>query len=254
MTSAEDQAASERAIFAEFAQVAGLRIRPGSIESRAAPEPDLRCEVEGEGPRAFELGEVISEALETATSERVALRRRFRAAYSALPPDDRARIEACLGGLPEVFVGFRSGTPPGRWRHAVQPILDTLVARARATELREGEIPVWQIPPLQALLTDMTVRPTSGSAPFLGVLAVTEVVDSTRRLLDKKFARRYRSDVPVDLLAYYVGAPPPDAHSWRADVLAFIRARWQRSPFRRVWLFDGFARAIVLVHPNAPRS
>ncbi len=56
--------------------------------------------------------------------------------------------------------------------------------------------------------------------------------------------------MPIELLAYYVAAPPPANEVWRSKVLELIRARWPRSPFRRGWLFNGFAQAVVLRYPE----
>jgi hypothetical protein len=250
-----EQEEGERAVFEAFAAVCPLAINVASVKSRRPPEPDILCEVQGEGPVAFELGEVINEALERATSERVAARRHFRTVYAALPAEDRARIEARIGGVPALFVGFVSGTPPSRWRRAVQPILATLVARSLAENeedrLCEGDIPVWRIPVLRTLLTDLEVRRSSNGAPFFGVIEMTEVADATRSLLEKKFSRAYRCDAPIELVAYHVGAPPPSEPDWLAATVDFIRSRWPQSPFRRIWLFDGFARAVLLVHPES---
>jgi hypothetical protein len=247
-----DQEEGERAIFKVFAAACPLPIAIESIRSRQPPAPDVLCEVAGQGPVAFELGEVVSEALEQRTNEAVAVRRNFVGAYDALPLQDRQQIEACLGGPPAVFVGF--GVSPGKWRQAVRPILAMLVARSRSMEeeerLREGEIPVWRIPELRHLLTDLEIRRCSMGTPFFGALEMSEVVDRTTNLLERKFSKSYQSDAPIELLAYYVGAPPPEEPEWKADTLEFIRARWSQSPFRRVWLFDGFKRAIILVHPD----
>lgn len=252
MATDHDQAAGERAVFGEFASVAGFRVRIDTIESRPSPEPDIRCEVEGDGLVAFELGQVVNEALERMTSESSAARRQFRALYEALPAPERAAVEVCLGGPPAVFAGFARGVQPGRWRRAVRPILDTLIDRARAARsvdrLREGDIPVWQIPALSDVLSALTVRRSSGR-PFLGALEMTEVVDATWRLLEKKFGRSYQTALPIELLAYYVAAPPPDTPAWRSEVREYLRAHRPGSPFRRVWLFNGFTNAIVLVDP-----
>ncbi len=51
----EDKEARERTIFAECAEIAGLRVREGSAVSRPPPEPDILCEISGEGLVAFEL-------------------------------------------------------------------------------------------------------------------------------------------------------------------------------------------------------
>lgn len=250
----DEQAEGERAIFAEFVRAAHLPVRLGSITSRPSPEPDIRCEVEGEGPVAFELGEVVSPALEQATSERVAARLAFRSIYEALPGDQRSRLDASLGGPPAVFVAFPAHTSPGRWRHAVGPILTALVDRSTANapedRLREGELPVWLIPSLRRLVAEVLVQRSTGG-PFLGVMEMTEHVDATQRLLSKKFTKHYRTDAPIELLAYFEAAPRPRDPDWQNEALGLIRAGLPQSPFRRVWLFDWFTLSAI-AHP--PRS
>ncbi len=69
----EDKEARERAIFTECAGIAGLRVREGSVASRPPPEPDILCELVGEGLVAFELVEIVDPDL--AESVSVAVRR-----------------------------------------------------------------------------------------------------------------------------------------------------------------------------------
>lgn len=200
------------------------------------------------------MGEIVGEALEQASSERVAVRRSFCSAYDALPRADRMRVETSLGGPPALFVGFASGMSPGRWRNAVQPILATLVALVRgptAARLLEGPVPVWDIPELREFVTDMEVRRSSLGTPFFGVIEMSGLFDATRRLLEKKFAKRYVTTAPVELLAYYVAAPPPSESTRQIEILEFVRTRRSQSQFRRVWLFNCFERVVVLVHPGS---
>ena len=58
-----DKKRRELAVFQEFAQRSGLSVVPGSIENRNPPEPDILCEIEGEGPMAFELAEFVDEGI-----------------------------------------------------------------------------------------------------------------------------------------------------------------------------------------------
>jgi hypothetical protein len=246
----DEQEESERAVFADFAEVAGLRCT--SIESRRPPEPDILCDIAGDGAIAFELGEVVSEARARATNEQRAVRRRFRTDYDALASAERQAIETCLGGVPAVFVGFAPKIPPGQWRRAVKPVLDLLVARAHASgdeRLGPGDIAVWRIPGLSRFLTDLAVRSTAHGKPFFGVIQAIEVIDATERLLTAKFAGRYESWAPRELLVYWAASPAPVTPQWRDKVLASVRAGLSTSRFRRVWCFDLFNRAVVLVYP-----
>jgi hypothetical protein len=245
-----ERSANERAIFENFARVSGLRIRMDSIESRLPSEPDIRCDIAGEGPVAFELGEIVSEALRRETNEQVLRRDLFRQRYEALPMEDRAAIEACLGGPPFVLAGFRTDVNIAARRRVVRPILDVLLSRARSLEteerLREGDLPFrWLIPALEELLTDLEVHRSRG-ASSLGGFEMTEAEDRTRYLLEKKFAKRYRTDAPIELLAYYAGFPPSDS-DWSSEALSILNSGLAPSQFRRVWFFD--MHTVTFVYP-----
>ena len=63
MTHANDKKRRELAVFHEFAQRCGLSVVSGSIENRDPPEPDICCKIEGEGPVAFELVELVDRSI-----------------------------------------------------------------------------------------------------------------------------------------------------------------------------------------------
>jgi hypothetical protein len=223
-----DKAIGEWAVFAEFTSTAGLPIRVDSVESRSPREPDIRCEVIGEGPVAFELGMVVNPALEQATNESANVRRQFQRLYENLAVDHRAAIERCLGHPPEVFVGFGHDASSGRWRQAVRPILGMLCDMAHARDeyrLCEGDLRFWRVPVLKDLLTDLSVRPSTRNEAVLGACEMVPSIDLTRDLLRKKFESHYQTDAPIELLVYYL------------------------SPFRRVWFYDHSSRAVPLVRP-----
>ena len=62
MSHSDDKASRELEVFHDFAHRCGLSIVPGSIENREPLEPDIYCEIEGEGPMAFELTEFVADS------------------------------------------------------------------------------------------------------------------------------------------------------------------------------------------------
>jgi hypothetical protein len=252
MTTFNDQQEAEQAVFRDFAETAALPVT--SIESRLPPEPDILCEINGDGQVAFELGEVVSAALERAVNEHHAVRKQFRSAYAALPPEDRERIETRLGGRPAVFVGFGAGTPPGKWRHAVSPVLAFLVDCAKVDGpegLCAGDVPTRLLASLTpARITDLTIQRTTANTPFFGIAEPVEVADGTDRMVAKKFRASYNTAAPIELLLYWASAPAPRTTGWREELLANIRAGRPKSAFRRVWCFDLFERVVVIVDPE----
>ena len=113
----------------------------------------------------------------------------------------------------------RARTGRGQWvdvglLDSVTALLTYQASRHFAT----GEIPAWRLPLLTTLLlTDLAVRGSDGE-PFFGAGEATLAVDTTLRLLERKFRKSYRTDAPNELLAYYVAAPPRDGPAWRTSV------------------------------------
>ena len=63
MPDRNEKAQRERKVFEEFAERSDPSIVRNSIQSRDSPEPDILCEISGEGPVAFELKEICDETL-----------------------------------------------------------------------------------------------------------------------------------------------------------------------------------------------
>ncbi len=133
-----------------------------------------------------------------------------------------------------------------RWKHGVPPILAWL---AKTTDqLEAGEVPVWRIEALRDLVDEMRIQRASSRTASLHVMEMTEVFDETQAMLEKKFAKRYKTRVPIELVAYYISQPPSKLDRLPSTA-AFIKENLADSPFRRVWLFDYFRKTIPLVYP-----
>jgi hypothetical protein len=65
------KAAQEKTTFLEFARVARLGVIADTVENRPPPEPDIFCMIEGRGPVAFELVDLIDEGLARAVARSV---------------------------------------------------------------------------------------------------------------------------------------------------------------------------------------
>lgn len=133
--SEEDKAAQELDVFlafADFAMVQGLRVRPGSAVNRRPPEPDILCEVEGEGHVAFELVTLIDQKLAENTS--VAIRKNVSADAVWTGDTTLASVKEKLFEKtyktphPMELVAWADPfiTPPSAWRSEFVPILGAL--------------------------------------------------------------------------------------------------------------------------------
>lgn len=69
MSDSMEKSQRELAVFQEFAERSGLPVIADTIQKRDPPEPDILCEVSGEGFVAFELKELCAEEIAEGISE-----------------------------------------------------------------------------------------------------------------------------------------------------------------------------------------
>lgn len=240
--------ARERAIFSEFAQRVGLPVIAGTLQSRQPPEPDVLCEIQGQGPVAFELVELIDQDFQ----ERVATLGRFdhllRSYPNELPDADRAQFQEkyahaavavtfkllplrqLKASLPELFRWLRLDVPPDA---------NTLdLAMPTALQMVFDRIAVQRPMPLLDI-----------SATSSGYLA-DPTFDSVREKLQVK---GYCTPHPKELLAYTTFDLLLPMEAWQPKFEQPLIALLNTSTFRRLWVFSlgqsGEPGALKLVHP-----
>jgi hypothetical protein len=135
----DPHAPNELAIFSGFVSASGLPVADGSVVKRPPPEPDILCEVAGDGLVAFELLELLDQ-------DRVARTRGiqdeveggFRDGFWAMPEAERDRMVKKLGNA-TVRVLMNPKVSSSRRRAAVGPVLRVLLD---VNERFEGEYPL----------------------------------------------------------------------------------------------------------------
>ena len=93
----------EKVIFQLFMEAAHLPVISGSIRSEPPPAPDILCEIQGRGPVAFELVEIVTPALAQEMENGKRLEKAFKAACER-HSDLVARFRDAL-----IYVGYLEG-------------------------------------------------------------------------------------------------------------------------------------------------
>jgi len=235
----------ERGIFSEFAQSVGLPVVAGSLQSRPPPEPDVLCEIQGRGPVAFELVELIDQDFQERTAVLGRFNRLLRAYPDELSPVDRGaflqkyanaaigvtfrplRLRDLQAALPELF----------RWlRVDVRPTANSLdLDRPPALRTAFERIAVRRPMPhldLSATRAGYLEDPTFG--------AVHE------KLHDKQYTTCH----PIELLAYTTIDLLLPLDVWQATYEQPLRDLLNGSTFQRIWVFSlGQPGELKFVHP-----
>lgn len=220
----------ELPIFNLFAAARGLRVE--SVEKRRPPEPDILCNVAGEGPVAFELVELVDQKrIAKPVSDQFTLMDRLRDGYRGLPDEARAEFGKRFGNV-WVEAKMRPSITLNRRERIADRILDHMMTLDPGFEgtfsMNEKGVEV-------ALVK--VKRRDSLAGPHFRVPATTFYDPIPLERLRAKFAKSYVSSTSIELLAYYDRQHAPLEEQLR-ELAAFIEEHVASSRFRRVWVFD----------------
>jgi hypothetical protein len=226
----DDQAETERTIFMAFVLASDLPVHPTTVQNRRPPEPDILCEIDGVGPHAFELIEIIDADFARLTSDQLrldgSLREAARQVSNELASFSNALVYVRFVGdanarrreaaIPLLFSFLRS-LPPGFGGDVTIPQGTDLAATVRSVRVSRGDFP---------------------PGPHFQVEAGSFIGDPIIERLAGKFSKRYATNHQVDLLAFYEMHPVRPPETWIADVGRYVATNLTQSQFSRVWIFD----------------
>ena len=86
--------------------------------------------------------------------------------------------------------------------------------------------------------------------PSFDIDAGGAVGDPTIDQIRGKFQKQYDVDLPLELVAHYELHPMFPDEVWVPRVRAFVSGALAKSPFERVWIFDGARGSIRFVYPD----
>lgn len=232
------QADSELEVFREFAGVVDLPIDSSSIAHRDPPEPDVICEIRGEGVVGFELTELI-DAQFMSRLDLMAKTRKGLTQYS----QQLSQAEADLFKVKyaDALLHFRFAPDVGYGRRkALFPALFAELLSLPADFAGDAaSLDKRFLPTLQAI----SVRRGCSKAPAIDVDSFGWLGDPTKSTISSKLAKTYCCSYPVELLAYVdLDLLPPGA--WKAaadDAVVDLES----SQIRRVWVFDRGKKQVV---------
>ena len=228
------QAESERALFRHFADAIDLPIEPGSIESRTPPEPDTRCMLGDAGPRCFELVEIIDSDLAKAVG--IQLKFQDRLAADALARQIKGLSDAL------VFVGFSKSSTNAQKQQVCDVLLNVL---GQLPEGFRGNVDPAVHAGLAGVVRKLRINRGDFAGPAFQVDGATFISDPIIERIQEKFAKKYTTDAPIDLLAYYQMHPTYRAEYELPGVGEYVQANLAGSPFSRVWVFDADNRKLL---------
>jgi len=236
----------ETKMFLRFAEVCPLPIRHHSIRKCNPPLPDIECEIEGEGHVAFELVEAIEPKLARRESNRVKLEALLESEYRKLPDHERSEIDRKLGDA-RVGVKFHMESSLRAQRKTVPLILEKI---QEAISDLEGDVRLDENSRLDGVVQKITIYRSNLTGPIFKIQGGGSFADPVVKRIHEKFEKKYDSSVPVELLAYYERQPVLSDSFWLPELRTYMEKELRNSPFRRVWVFDGWNKALKFYYPT----
>lgn len=241
--SSDSKAERERKIFHLFAETAHLPVISGSIRSQPQEAPDILCEIQGRGPVAFELVEIVTPALVQEMENGKKLERAFKAAcerHSVLVAKFRDAL---------IYVGYLEGTTIKKRLSVVPEVVDTLLQHS---ENSWGYISVPH--KLRKVLAEISVSRGVSDGPAFGVREMTERTEEIFVQIEKKCKKKYSSEYSIELLAHYTNQRPSDSFDWHSKFHDYVLKILSECPFERVWVYDYWSKAIKYVYPDLDKG
>ena len=242
----QTQEESELEVFCEFVASSGLPVRRGTLMHRDPPEPDITCEIEGEGLVGFEITELIDHKflarLDLMANTQKALVDFWQ---TALPLAQSAEFRRMYG---HALLHFRFGSNVGHneRRAAFARIFEAMLAlpddfTGDALRLDTRFLPVLEV---------VYIRRGSFVGPALDVDNFGWIGDPTQTTILNKLSKTYACDYPIDLLAYVDWDILPPEGAWKAAAEEAAEAL-RASQLRRIWVFDRTKKQVLYVNPEA---
>ena len=240
----KSQEERERIIFQLFAEAAQLPVIPGSIRSEPPPAPDILCEIQGRGPVAFELVEIVTPALVREMNNGQKLR---KALVTACERHSELAVRFCDA---IIYVGYLKGTTIQKRLSVVPEVIDALLQHS---ENSSGYISVPD--KLQKVLAEISVTRGVSDGPAFDVMDMTERTEEIFGQIEKKCnKKKYSRDHPIELLAYYKNQPAPNSFNWRSEFHDCLLNSLSKSLFKRLWVYDNLSEVIKYVYPDPDKE
>lgn len=247
IAAADHKARRERALFRQFCAIAGLRLEGHSVESRNPPEPDILSQVVGYGTIAFELVEVLDRDLAMTHGVRNRVVEELRRAYLELPPPERRSMSSRLSHA-LVYVDL---APNARRPLSARSLKWVLGQLSQVRRSFEGDLPTAG---MDGAFRRVSISRGGFSGPCFDCSDITFISEPVWDTIAAKFAKRYRTGHPIELVAYYELQPMIAPDRWLPVVARRVRGGLRASPFRRLWIVDLRSSKIVFVHPPRARG
>lgn len=229
----DSQAKDEVKVFLAFAEVAAPRVDLTTVQKRPEPEPDILCDDSIEGPRAFELVELLDKNYAWRNRGHRKTELALDAYFENLPADKKAAFEK---RFTNAFLSFPyvNGLTEYQRKKIIPRVFEKLMV------LPEGFTGCGLVddPDFAEVLESIRVYRAEFQAPIFHVPSGGSIGDPTVSRIDCKFKMDYEATCPIELLAHINDNPMFPDEVWRGNLEKYLASQPRPLPFKGVWVFD----------------
>jgi len=232
------QTDSELEVFSHFVRVSKMDIDSESIRKLHPPAPDIECQtIEGEG-RAYELVEFLDQGFHHLLKSGLSTQDRMYQYLDSLPVEDLTRFKALFSNA-DITTFFQDGCSKNVVRAAIPKIFAELLKFEPGLE---GDISADQFSDSKLIkgVRGITINRGGFNGPCFNPSVVGRVGDPCVNIIDDKLskAESYKTDVPLELIAYISSNPMFPENVWKPRLLDFLSDQDSIAPFRKIWVLD----------------
>jgi hypothetical protein len=220
-------------VFKSFLEARGILFDQDSIEKRQPPEPDILFRNSDGLNVAFELVELLDKdygRMYNILFDTIDEIQRF---YENFVKEKKDSFKKKFGDAFLNFNFLQNATFKQR-QTAIPKIFEKLLAVSDSftSEVLEDD------PDLFFALKSVSISRGKLNGPIFNPESVGGIGDPTVPKIQQKFTKEYRTQYPIELLAYIDVNPMLPNDIWLESLQEFIKIQSKPFPFQHIWVFD----------------
>ncbi len=239
----------EKEVFKSFIEDAGLECSINSFEERFKkrypPAPDILYEFKDSQYVAFELVEILDNEFKNRNVRYSRTNKMFKNHLKKMPSNEqkifREKFENAL-----LYFHFNDNCST-KQRESVLEQLFYILQSLKSDYEDEIEISDFK---LRKTVKFITIRRNCPAGPTFECNAGGFVGFDIIETLEKKSLKKYCSDHPIELLVYIDTNPLHPGDYWKEEVLDYLRRNFNKSCFRRIWIYKTQSHEIIIEFHN----
>lgn len=216
--------------FEKFATHYPKKFNMSSLRKMTIPKPDLEIDLCSEGTVAFEVSEIIDREMIAKLYSAMKTKKSCDKYFQNLSDSQKKAISSRFS---YVYIIFQNNISAVKRERAIPPIFNYLL---KLVDFEREHIPQDDI--LSKIVKKFILTKKDLIGPFFGVDAGGGIADPSIERIKNKYAKKYITPHPCELLLYYDLQPEVVSEFNIDDTIDYAKSNIASSSFQRVWIYS----------------